>query len=245
MYLRDFMFDFIPVWDEQMIQEIMSANQLTHNEATQAYYTENLKQKYFEYRLQTRCIASMYSRLLGKYINDKCTRLIIKGIESSVNQGVLCLGSMMEVQVTFDFSIFEGNVSKREKKVYFLEKLMEGICKVVKSEDWNMRPFSDVEKEIISLDYRNEWYWGKPIKSPNKQLNVQILVAHDVDVVEIYAIFKNKNNSEVYRRILISESRPDEWFYSEYLGKLEWLSDDEIILRGKKKENALRTNVCD
>jgi len=62
----------------------------------------------------------MYSRLLSKYKNDKCTAVIIKGTEPSVNEDVLCVGNMMEVQVAFDFSIFESNIGKRDNKVYFL-----------------------------------------------------------------------------------------------------------------------------
>jgi len=237
------MFDFIPIWDEQKIQEIMRINQFTHNEASQAYYAENLKQRYFAYRLQTRCITSMYFRLLGKYKNDKCTAVIIKGTKSSVNDDVLCIGNIIEAQVMFDFSIFESNIGKRDKKVYFLKKLVEGIRKVIESEDWDMRPFSDIEKQIIALDYKNEWYWNKPVKSPNKQLSVQILIDHDVDAVDIYAVFSDKHNSELRKRILISENRPDEWAYHKYLGKLEWLSDDEVVLRGSTDDCGLRAKI--
>jgi len=237
------MFDFIPIWDEQKIQEIMRINQLTRNEVSQIYYAENLKQKHFAYRLQTRCITSMYSRLLGKYKNNKCTGVIIKGTESSVNQDVICVGNMMEAHVTFDLSIFENNIGKREKKMYFLEKLAEGIRKVAESENWDIRPFSNIEKQIIAFDYKNEWYWNKPVKSPNKQLSVQIFIDHDVDAVDIYAVFRDKHNGELYKRILISENRPDEWAYQKYLCKLEWLSDDEVILRGSMDDCGLRAKI--
>nr|MCR5719043.1 hypothetical protein [Lachnospiraceae bacterium] len=80
-------------------------------------------------------------------------------------------------------------------------------------------------EEIIYKDYINEWLWKKPVRYKNK--SVQIKILHDVDKVSIYMTFINGNINE---DVLLVEETPDEWVYSNYLGELEWVSENEARL---------------
>lgn len=75
----------------------------------------------------------------------------------------------------------------------------------------------------------NNYEKKKPVRLKNK--SVQIKVLHEVDKVSIYMIFKDED--KIVEEVLLVEDIPDEWVYSKYLGKLEWVSENKAQLTTK------------
>ena len=116
-----------------------------------------------------------------------------------------------------------------KKKKYIINKVLEAVDYLTSCGYLELDELKQTCDVIIKSDYVNEWLWKKPVRLKNK--SVQIKVLHEVDKVSIYMIFKDED--KIVEEVLLVEDIPDEWVYSKYLGKLEWVSENKAQLTTK------------
>ncbi len=193
-------------------------------------YELNWKTKRREFQLMTRCMTSMIERLIPRIVTKDCWKILIECVEMEPRDKCLNLLGVYSVQVVFDVKNFY-KMDTYEKKQYVVTKVREGICKLHQYELIDLAELIQVCDKISEMNYVNEWFWKKPLKS--KQLSVQIKVLHEVENVRIYMVFNDYGKNECSEKLLV-EDIPDERVYSKYLGKLEWISAGTARLSTKE-----------
>jgi hypothetical protein len=134
---------------------------------------------------------------------------------------------------TIDFDMFHfETLTDYEKKKMLLDTIMKAAYSMQENAGWNMKPFKAVEKEIIALDYRNEYYHKENLNNRNRRFTVSMFCIHEMRYMDISLILRNKQSAELVR-VPLAHTDPDEWDFYQYLGKLSWSSDSTVRLRYK------------
>ncbi|WP_127495354.1 hypothetical protein [Paenibacillus glycanilyticus] len=197
-------------------------------------YKVNWKQKRVQFRNEIRCIASLYERNFEKYKTADTWKVLIECVDEVTDSRVLDLLGVCTTQVQFNVDSF-FSMSDHQKKETTLELLRKGIDRIVSEKNWDPSPFAIAFEEIIKAEMKNEWFWRKPISSPDRRFKARLYIVHEVTVVKGYLIVFDKTNQEILR-IEVFNDRPNEWAYVSYLGKIQWISSKEVALFNKKGE---------
>lgn len=236
MYLRDLSLDLGYIVDEERVKATMQDNCCTLSEAMSILYQDIWKVKGYQFRLQTRCISSMFERLLGrlKTATEDCWKILVNCIEDAEADRMLMPTDVCSVQVKYAYKDFAARDSY-QKKQQALRLLMRGIEIVAKAKGWDITPFKAVEAQIIEADYRNEWVlWKK--SSPNKKLIAELLLQHEVSQIDISIVVHDRKGTELIREKIVTEL-PHEFVFIKHLGKLTWLSNSEVALVNRLGDN--------
>lgn len=237
MFLRDMQLD-VPYRDKErseFIKNIMKEHNCTYKQALRIDYDRNWK---FPIRrrflLETNCIVAMFLRLLGKYKNEDCKKIVVDCVENvKKNKGFNVMG-IYTIEQKVDYNEFFLKDDK-EKKQFALNVIKQSIAKVAREKKWDISPFEEVFKKIIELDYNNFWTWGKKVKSPSKQYTAEVYLEHEVKNIDIYVLIRDKQGDIVKKQLVITEL-PDEYAYFKHLEKLIWLSDNEVLLINRSND---------
>jgi len=228
--------------DEEYISSLMKETGCSRDEALNKFWTEIGGRKRREFDNQTRCIASFFARLLGRFNTKDTKKLLLKCVPQLQGKEIITfLGGFCDVQILFDYDSFML-LDDLSKKKLTLETLMKGIRMVAADKNWDMEPFERTYAAIIEAEYKNEWVWGKPVKSPDKKHTAKLFFKHDVNEIEFYIIVENKKEGEIFRKMILSEL-PNEWNYVEHLGELKWLDDRNVALINQKKDKEWLVNL--
>lgn len=236
MYLKEIQLDLPYRENPETINEIMIRHNCTYEEAITIDYDSNWMigvRRRFE--LETRCIAAMFIRLLGKYKTKDCSKVVIHCVEKGAEANYPCYrGSCVGIGLVrheLDYVNFFAK-SSYEKKQTILRIIKESLYVIGKEEAWNLVPLEDVVNKIEELDYNNFWVFGKKAKSPNKLYTAELYIEHKLESIDFFAVIRNEQDEIVEKKLIITE-KPSEWIYVQYLGKLVWISDTEIHLNDK------------
>jgi hypothetical protein len=113
-----------------------------------------------------------------------------------------------------------------------LETLQEGVRLVVAGEGWDPCIFEEVYKEIIRLDYQNNYIHDKPKSNPTRQYKAEIFCEYSIYSFDISIIIRDKLGQELKRERVKSEI-PNEWEFVKHLGKLKWISRGRVAIIDK------------
>lgn len=168
MYLKEVGIYIKYLEKKEIIKKIMFENNCTYEDAIKIDYDVNWKwNKIRRFELETRCIASMFERLLGKFKTDDCSKINIMIVDDITMEDIsICLG-IYTIQYKLDYNEFFIK-SDEEKKKITLNMIRECIVKIVKEKKWDYEPFEDTFNKITELEYNNFWTYKKTCKSPNK-----------------------------------------------------------------------------
>ena len=87
-------------------------------------------------------------------------------------------------------------------------------------------------------NYKNEWIWKK---KKNKNFIAEIVIVHEVKTAQIFLrIYKNK---EYIREFEILSTYPDEFYFSQYLGRIKWVDDKTVVIEQKNGINYLLIDI--
>lgn len=198
------------------------------NEESVKLYQTTWKDKRREFQLFSRCMTSMIERLMPSINTKNYWKIIIECVEGIPKAEGIYMPEILFVQVLFDIDCFY-KFDNYEKKKYIINKVLEAVDYLTSCGYLELDELKQTCDVIIKSDYVNEWLWKKPVKLKNK--SVQIKVLHEVDKVSFYMVFKDED--KIIEEILLVEDIPDEWVYSKYLGKLEWVSENKAQLTTK------------
>lgn len=232
MYLRDIDLDIPYKIREEIIEEIMIEQGCSYEQAIQKDYEENWKWNIRrKFTLETRGITSMVLRLTGKIKTKDCSKILINCVDEKVTDDISSCMGIYTVQQLLDYNTFFLK-SNYEKKVITLNIIRESINKVASNRDWDFAIFQEIFDRIVELGYNNCWTWGKRVKSFNKSYEAEVYLEHGVENIDIYVQIRNKKD-EIIRRKLILTELPHEFSYARHLGKLIWISENEVQLNNK------------
>lgn len=232
MYLRDIHLDLPYREDPEVLKEVMIQHNCSYEDAIKIDYNLNWKDLRRQFYLETRCMVSMFLRVLGRYKNKDCTKIVVDCVEEIT-------------RTTFNFAMGIGLVqyklapvdffTKRndEKKQIALQIIRGSVCTLAQDRGWDLAPLEEAFRKIEEAEYNNFYVYGKPVKSPTKQYTAELYIEHQVEAIYFYAVIRNKEFGIVEKKLIVVES-PSEWTYMGFLGKLVWSSKSEIHLNNKE-----------
>jgi len=238
--LRDIFFDVPYNPNEDVLAELVGKSEDERNKITTADYEMNYKKRNFNFRLQTRCIASSYIYHLGKFKNDKCWRIIIQCVPS-IDMEPGAFGGFYNIQVKLDINSFL-KLSDIDKKRKTLELINNALLELVEIEGWDKGIFENASNKVILENYVNKRIWKKQKNSPGRQYIAKVLLEHDLYKSEISIIITDKSGV-IVKQEKVAEDLPDEWAYAKYFGELKWFSNTELALVSKSKEHEFRIKL--
>lgn len=233
MYLRDIHLDVPYREDPEVLKEVMIQHNCSYEDAIQIDYNLNWKWEVRRrFYLETRCMVSMFLRLIGRYKNDNCAKILVHCVEK-ITQTKLDF-SMGIVLVEYEVNLTEFfSKNNYEKKKFAVQIIRSSVCPLAQNNGWNLAPLEDALRKIEEADYNNFYVYGKIAKSPSKQYTAELYIEHNVEAIYFYAVIRNKELEIVEKKLFITES-PSEWTYEQYLGKIVWGSESEIHLKNKE-----------
>ncbi|SFS76268.1 hypothetical protein [Paenibacillus sp. BC26] len=201
---------------------------------TKEDYEATWKEKRFQFRDQIRCIVSLYERSFDKLKTTDSWKVLIDCVDEITDEKVKDFSGVCSVQVQFNVDSFFTKDDHQKKEVT-IEILRKGLDKVITEKGWDQVPFGQAFEKVIEVNMKNEWFWRKPISSPDRRFKARLYIVHEVTVVIGYLIVFNNTNQEILRTEAFRD-RPNEWAYVQYLGDIQWLSSNEVALFSKGNE---------
>ncbi|MED4452079.1 hypothetical protein [Metabacillus fastidiosus] len=184
---------------------------------------------------QSRCITSLYESCFSKFYTTDIKQINVFCVKEFPKPNLIVEGSFCDIEVLYDVSEFL-KLDDKEKKEVILDKLKQGIDKVVELNNWDSTPFDDAYNCVKKADYNTNYVWKKPKSSPNRNYKAEVFIEHGLYSCDIYLAVKDKNGQEMAKKLVASEM-PDELVFGRHLGELKWLSNNEVALFNYSKTN--------
>lgn len=233
MLLKEIELDLPYIKDEARITQIQLEAKLDYDEAIKKDYALNWREKRRIFQLQTKCMTSMIERLMPKITTKDCWKIIIECVENANQDEFKNLLGVYVVQVEFDFHYF-CQLESEAKKVYVVSKITDSLNNLICLVDFNIDAIINTCIGIQEKKYINKWVAGKPVK--NKCGYAQIQVSHEINEVILSILFMDLDMN-IIKNVPFIVTLPDERSYSQYLGKLMWNSEREIVVVTKSYGN--------
>lgn len=194
-----------------------------------------------QFALETRCITSFFERKFPKFYTPKCWKILVECVAEVTKPNIMDLTGVFAVQVGMNETQFFA-AADGDKKSLTLDLLMRGINRVLDSTKWDATPFVQTAQLIRNASFRNEWVWKQALCSPNRKYRGKVFCRHEIRAFEIQLVIENISGVVVARSPIITEL-PDEWAYSDRLGRLTWANSSELMLLNKQggKEMSVST----
>jgi len=209
-------------------QEMIDCEKITKKED----YITNWKGRRREFQLMTRCMTSMVERIMKPLDTEDCWKIIIECIDGGIEDGYKNLLGIYVVQVSIDLEGF-WRLNELDKKRATVKKILDGIRKLSNYVSFGMDNIYKACEQIEILEYNNIWYWKKPIKYNQKY--VQIMIQHEINILNIYMVFMDIQKNPI-EKILLTSTLPDERKYAQFLGELKWISEMSAVLITKANQ---------
>jgi hypothetical protein len=196
-------------------------------------FTDYRKSKSAIFHYETRCITSLYTRLLPEIHTDgekgviiQCVPDLSKLSEKEIEMEMV--PDFITVYVEMDYNQYFSLTDDLEKKKMALEVLQKGMEKLADERGWDKQIFREIYNKIKELNYKNTFIYKKK-SSPNRRYICSIICEHEVSYVDIYLEIKRQKGNKVLKtKRLVRVDRPHESFYWRYLGDLTWTLNHKV-----------------
>ena len=195
-------------------------------------YEKSWKSKRIRFSLMTRCMTAMIERLMPKIEIAEIKKIVIECVENNPRERIINLEGICFIQILFNIDDFFG-MDDYTKKQYVIAKILEAVKLLEIKKNYDLSEIKKACGIIMKKNYVNEWFWKKSTKHKNKV--AQVKIKHDIEEVRIYIVISSKG-SITQEEFLVACEKPDEWFYNRLLGKIMWVSDEQIQLIAKDGE---------
>lgn len=238
MKLKEIELDLPYQKNVQYIKELEILENIEYTDATKRDYEVNWKNIRREFQLRTKCMTSMIERIMNPIHTKDCWKILIECVDGNVEKNYKNLLGVYVIQVPFDKQdFFVSTAFEQKKKV--IDIVLQGICQLDEMVDFDVVAIRNACESIVAKNYSNEWYWDKPVYFEDKYAVIKII--HEISDVKICIEIK-KDNVLIQEKILLT-TLPDERAYSLVLGKIQWMSKNEVALI--TKDGKVYACVCD
>lgn len=194
-----------------------------------------IKEVHKKLSIQSRCITSFYERTFSKFYTTDISQINIFCVKEFPEANSNGVDGFCDIEILYDVSEFL-KLDDQEKKEVILDKLKQGIDKVVELNNWESTPFDDAFNSVKESGYNTNYVWKKPKSSPNRNYKAEVYIEHGLHSCDINLIVKDKNGQQITKKRVASEL-PDELVFGHHLGELKWLSNNEVALYNYPKTN--------
>lgn len=185
-----------------------------------------------EFRLQTRCITRLYERCFPGLVVDKAWKVLVECVDGPPQTKVRDLLGVFVTQVSFDWKGWQAAAPLARKKMA-LTSLQEGVHCVVAEMQWPKGPFEKAYDDVVARGYVNELTWPDKAKvSADRKHRAWLLGVHDIDAFRAWLVISDKSGKELAREAAF-EVAPEDYAFVQKMGKLEWTSNEHVVLIGK------------
>lgn len=226
MKLKEFEMDLPYQKNEDFLSEIQDLEGIGYKEAIKRDYEINWKWKRRNFQLMTRCMTSMVERIMKPINTADCWKVVFECVDNCESTKFKNLLGVYTIQIHFNTTIF-FDACEYDKKKMVIDAIISGTNELSKHVNFEVASIYIACTEIINVGYLNQWMWKKPLKCKDKYVQIKIL--HEVSAISIYMVFTNIDKT-MLKQVLLVNTIPDERIYEQYLGSLEWISEDEAAL---------------
>lgn len=227
MILREIRLDFDYQQNDDYIEYLQQTENLDYETAKSKDYEVNCRLQRREFRFLTRCMTSMIERLMGKIYTDNCKKIdFICTPNQNIDTKLYTALGFCHRQVNFDMNQFLL-ASDIDKKKIVVETFENGIRELSKDVAYDLSNVLSACEAVKNLNYVNEWFLKKKLKQGN--VVVQIKIQHEVQDTKISMVFSDKKGTLI-KEVLLIATKPDEWEFNQYLGKLKWIDENRAAL---------------
>jgi hypothetical protein len=133
------------------------------------------------------------------------------------------------VEKPFDFkSYFNGNSFWKNSMV--LDTILDTIKYLSQWYAWDQSLFLNVYEKIVKTEFKCNLIF-EPVKSSrDHKYKAGILLEQDEHSARLSIVFLNQSNV-VVNKLKYIETKPGEYSYPSYLGKLKWTNNTDVIVR--------------
>ena len=191
-----------------------------------------------EFRLQTRCITRLYERCFPGLTVDKAWKVLVECVERVHQPETRDLLGVFVTQVPFDWEGWQ-RATPLERRKMALASLQEGVRRVVAEKRWPSAPFEEACEGVVARGYINESRTA-PKASPDRRHKACLFCVHDMDMFRAWLVISDKSGTEVAREPAF-DVEPSDHAFDAKMGKLEWRSNDRVVLLGKRDGQEVKT----
>ncbi len=194
-----------------------------------------------KFRNQTRCITALFERLFPKFYNEECWKVLIQCVNNIKHEKYKNLLGVYAIEIECNTNNF-FQMSDNEKKQMAYMILAKGLYTLLRQKQWEEEIFKETLSKMLELNLNNNWYWKKPIKSPNRKYKAQVYLEHEILGYNIFITIKDALDNILKQQLILSQI-PNEFSLSQYLGKLFWETENSVIFTTKDNLNTFTVSI--
>ncbi|WP_342602576.1 hypothetical protein [Peribacillus sp. FSL E2-0159] len=181
---------------------------------------------------ETRCIASLYSRLLSEIKTDEYKGILINCVSgldviNKLEADSFIMFNYKSVFAEINMKEFFSLPTDQRKKEYTLEVMQKPLEQVAKELNCDISLFKDIHQKIINLDFENKWIYAKK-SSPNRKYSCSIVCEQEVSYIDVFLEIKKRNGEVIGRERIMRETDTDEQHLFSKLGKIGWTHNHKV-----------------
>lgn len=179
---------------------------------------------------ETRYIMALYRRCFPKLKVDGGWKVLVECVPCVTRpKAILGGGGVFMIETQFDLATYQASDTAHRKRIA-LETLQKSVLAVAAAFGWPAEPFEAAYKGVIERNYVNEWTWPKsPKSSPDRKHKAYVQCLHEHDGFYAWIVVEDKKGNKIGKEFAF-KALPDELCFMNKLEKLEWSSNERVVL---------------
>ncbi len=183
-----------------------------------------------EFNLGTHYVSAMFHDALNSVESGPVRKMLVcPGSPSAVFN----MNDVVQADVPFDFETYWKSDDLARKEMV-ADGILEGARMLADHFGWAERGFVEA-RESIRGKRITEVDFGKAVSSPSRRKSAQIRYYFGPRDVKIVAVVRDRESDEILTEVPLVETEPHELRYVPYLGRIRWVSEDELRLVPRQK----------
>jgi len=198
------------------------------------------------FRLQTKCMTSMWARILPRVETKDCWKILIECVPEVKDTRILNLLGAYTVECRCDVPSFLAETSSERKCRWISDVIHESATRVAAAHGWDVAAFAATHRDIERAHFVNLWHWRKPLRSPSRKMFAEIACHHRLDAMVLTLNIRAYSPESAQDPPLATahiEADTGELGYARLLGRLRWDDARRASLYGKDGARVLTASV--
>ncbi|SCC02503.1 hypothetical protein [Bacillus mycoides] len=190
---------------------------------------------------QTRCITSLYSRLLPRLVTKYEKGILIHCLEdmdllNESERACYVFPEYINIFGGFDSEKYFSFTSDREKKELALNLIHGEMKTLAEQYNWDLEALEGVYNKIVDLNYTNHFIYKKK-SSTNKKYMCSIICEHEVSYADIYLEIRTYRSKKLIKKeLLVREKETYETEIFSHVGNIKWTLDHKVTIMDERNQ---------